>query len=67
MVKLFSEHRGFIARQKIFFVASARALGHANLSPKGMELCPHAVLQELTEKTENDPCFSSLRSLRFLL
>ena len=40
MAKFFTEltasHREFIARQKIFFVASAPAAGRVNLSPKGM-------------------------------
>ncbi len=30
------EHRDFIARQKIFFVASAAQEGRVNVSPKGM-------------------------------
>ena len=30
------EHKSFIARQKIFFVASAAAAGRVNVSPKGM-------------------------------
>jgi hypothetical protein len=30
------EHKAFIARQKIFFVASAAAQGRVNVSPKGM-------------------------------
>jgi hypothetical protein len=41
-------HCQFIARQKIFFVASALGDGHINLSPKGMEsfavLTPRRVL-----------------------
>jgi hypothetical protein len=41
MAKFFSEltitQRDFIARQKIFFVASAPMSGRVNLSPKGME------------------------------
>ena len=35
--KLSAAHRQFIARQKIFFVASAPAQGRVNLSPKGMD------------------------------
>jgi len=31
------EHADFIARQKLFFVATAAAGGHVNLSPKGMD------------------------------
>ena len=30
------EHKSFIARQKIFFVASAASTGRVNVSPKGM-------------------------------
>ena len=30
------EHRAFIARQKIFFVASAPPKGRINVSPKGL-------------------------------
>jgi hypothetical protein len=30
------EHRAFIARQHVFFTASAAAAGHINLSPKGL-------------------------------
>jgi hypothetical protein len=30
-------HRDFIARQHLFFVASAAATGHVNLSPKGLD------------------------------
>src|SRR5690348_7319771 len=30
------EHRAFIARQHMFFTASAAARGHINLSPKGL-------------------------------
>jgi hypothetical protein len=30
------EHRDFIARQHVFFTASAAAEGHVNLSPKGL-------------------------------
>jgi hypothetical protein len=41
MAKFFSElsaeQRAFIARQKIFFVASAPSHGRVNLSPKGMD------------------------------
>ncbi len=41
MAKFVSElttaHREFIARQKIYFVASAPAEGRVNLSPKGMD------------------------------
>lgn len=41
MAKHFSaledEHRDFIERQKIFFVASAAPEGRVNLSPKGMD------------------------------
>jgi len=35
--KLSAAHRRFIARQKIFFVASAPAHGRVNLSPKGLD------------------------------
>ena len=35
--ELAASHRDFIARQKIFFVASAPAAGRVNLSPKGMD------------------------------
>ena len=35
--ELSTEHRTFIGRQKIFFVASAPAQGRVNLSPKGMD------------------------------
>ena len=35
--ELSSAHRTFIARQKIFFVASAPGCGRVNLSPKGMD------------------------------
>lgn len=31
------EHRDFIARQKVFFTASAAASGRVNLSPKGLD------------------------------
>src|ERR1700760_1366714 len=34
--KIEPEHRAFIARQKIFFVASAPPKGRINVSPKGM-------------------------------
>jgi hypothetical protein len=34
--KLEPEHREFIARQPMFFTASAAATGHINLSPKGL-------------------------------
>jgi hypothetical protein len=34
--KIEEEHRTFIARQKIFFVASAAPKGRVNVSPKGM-------------------------------
>src|SRR6185503_18608584 len=34
--KLEPEHCEFIARQKMFFTASAAASGHINLSPKGL-------------------------------
>lgn len=34
--KLELEHRAFIARQRMFFTASATANGHINLSPKGL-------------------------------
>lgn len=34
---LTAAHRTFIARQKIYFVASAPAHGRVNLSPKGMD------------------------------
>lgn len=41
MAKLFSriepEHRDFIARQRVFFTASAAAGGRINLSPKGLD------------------------------
>lgn len=41
MAKAFSvleqSHRDFIARQHLFFVASAAATGHVNLSPKGLD------------------------------
>jgi hypothetical protein len=30
-------HRAFIARQHVFFTASAAATGHVNLSPKGLD------------------------------
>jgi len=35
--ELNDDHRAFIARQPIFFTASAAATGHINLSPKGMD------------------------------
>jgi hypothetical protein len=45
--RLEDEHRAFIARQKIFFVASAAAGARINLSPKGLDglrvLSPTAV------------------------
>ncbi|WEK44595.1 MAG: pyridoxamine 5'-phosphate oxidase family protein [Candidatus Sphingomonas colombiensis] len=31
------EHRAFIAKQPVFFVATAAAIGRINLSPKGMD------------------------------
>ena len=34
--KIEPEHRNFIARQKIFFVASAPPKGRINVSPKGL-------------------------------
>jgi hypothetical protein len=34
---LTAEHRDFIARQPVFFVATAAATGRVNLSPKGMD------------------------------
>jgi hypothetical protein len=34
--KIESEHRSFIERQKVFFVASAAPMGRVNVSPKGM-------------------------------
>jgi len=34
---LTAEHRDFIARQPVFFVATAAAAGRINLSPKGMD------------------------------
>jgi hypothetical protein len=41
------EHRAFIEKQKIFFVASAAPEGRVNLSPKGMDslrvISPHRV------------------------
>ncbi|GAA0531961.1 hypothetical protein FHS83_002739 [Rhizomicrobium palustre] len=45
---LSEEHRDFIARQKIFFVATAAETGRVSLSPKGMDsfavLSPNRVL-----------------------
>lgn len=35
--KLEGEHRDFIAKQPMFFTASATATGHINLSPKGLD------------------------------
>ena len=35
--QLSDEHTAFIARQKIYFVATAAAEGRVNLSPKGMD------------------------------
>lgn len=35
--RLEAEHRAFIARQHVFFTASAAAKGHINLSPKGLD------------------------------
>lgn len=32
-----AQHREFLLRQKVFFVASAAAQGHINLSPKGLD------------------------------
>ena len=41
------QHRDFISRQHVFFVASATASGHINVSPKGLDafrvLSPNAV------------------------
>ncbi len=31
------QHRGFIARQQVFFTASAAATGHVNISPRGAD------------------------------
>jgi Pyridoxamine 5'-phosphate oxidase len=35
--ELSEKHRDFIAAQKLFFVATAGAMGRVNLSPKGMD------------------------------
>ncbi|MBA4795260.1 pyridoxamine 5'-phosphate oxidase family protein [Phenylobacterium sp.] len=43
---LLAEHRSFIARQPVFFVASAAADGRVNLSPKGLD--PLRVIDERT-------------------
>ena len=42
------KHRDFIARQHVFFTASAAATGHINLSPRGTDMLrvlgPNAVV-----------------------
>lgn len=35
--ELSAEHRAFVSRQRIFFVATAPASGRVNLSPKGLD------------------------------